>query len=157
MPRQIRTRALLESQIKDLKEELYNTQTELSRERQSRDDVLLLGEHKYESLKEDYDNLNESKIIIEKELYAQQDTLRRTMEARTTVEKERDEARDEIRQLRAAKTNAEEARLQAEVAGERQASRAAREREESLCKDLEAAQQRLEWFEEECGEPQSPD
>ncbi|POR38623.1 Myosin type-2 heavy chain 1 [Tolypocladium paradoxum] len=144
-------RALLESQIKDLKEELYNTQRDLSRERQSRDDVLLLGEHKYESLKEDYDTLNESKIIIEKELYAQQDTLRRTMEARTAVEKERDEARDEIRQLRAAKTHAEEARLQAEVAGERQASRAAREREDSLRKDLEAAQERLEWFEEECG------
>ncbi|PFH57689.1 hypothetical protein XA68_14682 [Ophiocordyceps unilateralis] len=144
-------RSLLESQIKDLKEELYKTQKDLSRERQSRDDVLLLGEHKYQSLKEEFDTLNESKIIIEKELYAQQDTLRRTIEARTLVEKERDEARDEIRRLRVAKTQAEEARLEAEVAGERQASKAAREREESLRKDLEAAQQRLQWFEDECG------
>ncbi|KEY68819.1 hypothetical protein S7711_00687 [Stachybotrys chartarum IBT 7711] len=143
-------RQVLEAQIKDLKEELYNTQMELSRERQSRDDVQLLGEHKYQSLKEEYDHLNESKIIIEKELYAQQDTLRRTMEARTTAEKERDEARAEIRRLRVAKTEAEEARIQAEISGERQATLAAQEREKSLRKDLDAAQERLQWFEEEC-------
>ncbi|KYK57881.1 myosin type II heavy chain [Drechmeria coniospora] len=144
-------RALLDSQIKDLKEELYKTQTDLSRERQSRDDVQLLAEHKYESLKEKFDRLNESKIIIEKELYAQQDTLRRTMESRTAVEKERDEARDEIRRLRVAKSQAEEARQQAEMAGERLASRQAREREQSLVRDLDAAQERLQWYEQECG------
>ena len=143
-------RQVLESQIKDLKDELYAAQTELSRERQSRDDVQLLGDHKYQSLQEEYDHLNESKIIIEKELYAQQDTLRRTMEARTTAEKERDEARSEIRRLRSAKTEAEEAKLRAEEAGERQASQAARERENSLRKDLDAANERLLWFEEEC-------
>ncbi|RSM03199.1 hypothetical protein CEP52_007532 [Fusarium oligoseptatum] len=123
-------RQLVETQIKDLKDELYQTQMELSRERQSRDDVQLLGEHKYQELKDEFDRLNESKIIIEKELYAQQDTLRRTMEARTTAEKEREEARQEIRRLRAAKTQAEEARVQAE--------------------DLDAAQERLQWFEGEC-------
>ncbi|KAJ6443843.1 myosin type II heavy chain [Purpureocillium lavendulum] len=144
-------RSRLESQIKGLKEELYEAQKDLSRERQSRDDVQLLSEHKYQALKEEFDTLNESKIIIEKELYAQQDTLRRTMEARTAVEKERDEARDEIRRLRAAKSQAEEARQQAELAGERQASRAAREREDSLRRDLDAAQERLRWYEEECG------
>ncbi|RMJ12012.1 hypothetical protein CDV36_008324 [Fusarium kuroshium] len=143
-------RQLVETQIKDLKDELYQTQMELSRERQSRDDVQLLGEHKYQELKDEFDRLNESKIIIEKELYAQQDTLRRTMEARTTAEKEREEARQEIRRLRAAKTQAEEARVQAEVAGERQASKAARDRENSLRKDLDAAQERLQWFEGEC-------
>lgn len=143
-------RQILESQIKDLKDELYTIQTDLSRERQSRDDVQLLGEHKYQTLQDEYDQLNETKITIEKELYAQQDTLRRTMEARGTAEKERDDARQEIRRLRAAKTEAEEARLRAEEAGERQASRAARERETSLRKDLDAANQRLQWFEEEC-------
>lgn len=143
-------RQLLEGQIKDLKEQLYTVQTELSRERQSRDDVQLLGEHKYQALQEEYEHLNESKITIEKELYAQQDTLRRTMEARTTAEKERDEARAEIRRLRVAKTEAEEARIRAEETGERQASRAAKEREDSLHKDLEAANERLQWFEEEC-------
>lgn len=141
---------VLESQIKDLKDELYKNQVDLSRERQSRDDVLLLGEHKYETLKEEYDRLNESKIIIEKELYVQQDTLRRTMEARTTAETERDEARQEIRRLRAAKTQAEEARIEAEAAGEKAATRMAREREASLHKDLSAAHERLQWFENEC-------
>ncbi|KAM0475174.1 hypothetical protein ACHAP7_007443 [Fusarium lateritium] len=143
-------RQVIESQIKDLKDELYKTQMELSRERQSRDDVQLLGEHRYQELKDDFDRLNESKIIIEKELYAQQDTLRRTMEARTTAEKERDEARQEIRRLRLAKTQAEDAKMQAEVAGERQASKAAQDRENSLRKDLDAAQERLQWFEGEC-------
>ncbi|EFZ03771.1 myosin [Metarhizium robertsii] len=145
-----KNRSLLEAQIKDLKEQLYTTQMDLSRERQSRDDVLLLGEHKYQSLKDEYDSLNEAKIVIEKELYVQQDTLRRAMEARTAVEKERDEARDEIRRLRVAKTQAEEARVQAEISGERQASKMAQERELSLRKDLDAAHDRLRWFEDEC-------
>ena len=149
-------RQILESQIKDLKEELYNTQMEFSRERQSRDDVQLLGEHKYQSLKDEYDHLNESKITIEKELYAQQDTLRRTMEARTTAEEERDEAREEIRRLRVAKTQAEEARREAEVIGERAAFKVAREREESLHKDLEAAHERLKWFDAECANLNRP-
>lgn len=143
-------RQVLEAQIKDLKDELFNIQKELSRERQSRDDVLLLSEHKFNALQEEYDHLNESKIIIEKELYVQQDNLRRTKEARDTAERERDEARQEIRRLRVAKTQAEEARMQAEIEGERAASRAAREREESLRKDLEAAQERLKWFDDEC-------
>lgn len=143
-------RQQLESQIKDLKDELYQSQMELSRERQSRDDVLLLSEHKYDELQEEYDHLNESKIVIEKELYAAQDTLRRAVDARTTAERERDEARQEIRKLRAAYTQAEEARRDAEIAGERAASKLAREREASLQKDLDAAHERLKWFEEEC-------
>ncbi|OAA62462.1 myosin type 2 heavy [Niveomyces insectorum RCEF 264] len=142
-------RRVLESQIKDLKNELYKTQMDLSRERQSRDDVLLLSEHKYQTLKESYDHLNDSKIIIEKELYAQQDTLRRTMEARKAIEKERDDARQEVRRLRVAKAEAEEARIEAETSGERIALKMAREREESLLRDLDAAQERLHWFEDE--------
>jgi myosin heavy chain 9/10/11/14 len=145
-------RQVLEKQIKDLKDELYTTQMDLSRERQSRDDVLLLGEHKYETLKEEFEKLNESKITIEKELYVQQDTLRRTMEARQTAENERDEARDEIRRLRVAKTHAEEARVAAELSGEKIASKVAREREDSLRRDLDAAQERLKWFENECAQ-----
>ncbi|CAK7274386.1 class II myosin [Sporothrix epigloea] len=142
-------RCVLETQIKDVKEELYKVQIELSRERQSRDDVLLLSEHKYQKLQEEYDHLNQSKIIIEKELYAQQDTLRRTMEARKAIEKERDDARQEVRRLRVAKAEAEEARMEAELSGERLALRVAREREESLLRDLDAAQERLGWLEGE--------
>lgn len=145
-----KNRQLVESQLRDLQEELYKVQKELSRERQSRDDVLLLGEHKFSALQEEFDRLNEAKITIEKELYVQQDTLRRAKEARTTAEKERDEARDEIRKLRVAKTQAEEARVQAEVAGERQATKVAQELEASLRRDLDAAQERLQWFEDEC-------
>ncbi len=142
-------RRVLESQIKDLKDELYKTQMDLSRERQSRDDVLLLGEHKYQKLKEEFEHLNESKIIIEKELYGQQDTLRRTVEARKVIEMERDDARQEVRRLRVAKADAAEARIEAETSGERMALRVAREREESLLRELDAAQERLHWFEGE--------
>lgn len=143
-------RQVLEAQIKDLKDELYNAQMELSRERQSRDDVQLLGEHKFQSLKDEFDNLKESKIAIEKELYAQQDTLRRAVETRATLEQERDDAREEIRRLRSAMTQAEEARREAEVLGERAATKIAREREESLLKDLDAANDKLKWYESEC-------
>jgi myosin protein heavy chain len=52
--------------------------------------------------------------------------------------------------LRVAKTQAEEARREAEIAGERAASKVAREREESLRNDLDAAHDRLKWFEAEC-------
>lgn len=142
---------LLESQITDLKSQLYNLQMEISRERQSRDDVALISEHKFQALKDEHDQLKELKIEIEKELYLQQDKLRRTMEARATAEKERDEAREEIRRLRVAKSEAEEARIQAEEEGERNAMRAAREREESLQKELDATHERLRWFEGECG------
>ncbi|KAI0188483.1 P-loop containing nucleoside triphosphate hydrolase protein [Xylaria flabelliformis] len=103
-----------------------------------------------EELKEEHEQLKEAKITIEKELYLQQDTMRRTMEARATAEKERDEARDEIRRLRIAKTQAEEARLNAEEAADRQATRVAREREARLQADLDATQERLKWYEEEC-------
>lgn len=144
-----KNRQLVELQIKDLKEELSQAQMDLSRERQSRDDVLLLGEHKYGALKDEFDNLNDAKIIIEKELYVQQDALRRHTEARKTVEQERDDAREEIRKLRCAKTDAEAARLEAEENRSLVASKAARERENSLQKDLDAAHSRLQWFEDE--------
>lgn len=144
------SRKMLEQQIKDLKDQLFDVEADLSRERQSRDDVQLLGEHKFQKLKEEFEILNEAKITIEKELYVQQDTLRRTMEGRAAAEKERNEARNEIRELRAAKLAAEEAKLQAEMAGERAATRAAKDREASLMRDIEARESRLKWYEDEC-------
>ncbi|TVY90691.1 Myosin type-2 heavy chain, partial [Lachnellula willkommii] len=143
-------RKMLEGQIVDLKQQLSDVQRDLSKERQSRDDVQLLAEHKHRELNEKFQEVNEAKIIIEKELYVQQDTLRRAMEARVTAEKERNEARNEIRRLREAKTAAEEARIQAELANDRSASRLARERETSLKKDLDAEQSRAKYFEDEC-------
>jgi myosin protein heavy chain len=143
-------RKMLEGQIADLKHQLAEVQRDLSKERQSRDDVQLLAEHKYRELGEKFEELNEAKIIIEKELYVQQDTLRRAMEARVTAEKERNEARNEIRRLREAKSAAEEARIQAELANDRNALRLAREREGSLRKELDAEQSRAKYFEDEC-------
>ena len=139
-------RKMLQSQIVDLKDQLAEVQKDLSRERQSRDDVRLLSDHKYNELNDKFQEVNEAKIIIEKELYVQQDTLRRAMEARVTAEKERNEARNEIRKLREAKSTAEEARIQAELAGDRSASRLAREREASLRKDLDAEQSQSQIF-----------
>ncbi|TGO37748.1 hypothetical protein BHYA_0090g00380 [Botrytis hyacinthi] len=143
-------RKRLEEQISTLKQQLSEVQKDLSKERQSRDDVQLLAEHKFRELSEKFQELNDAKIIIEKELYVQQDTLRRAMENRVSAEKERNEARNEIRKLREAKIAAEEARIQAEVVGDRNASRLAREREASLKKDLEAEQNRAKYFETEC-------
>jgi myosin protein heavy chain len=143
-------RKMLEGQIADLKHQLAEVQRDLSKERQSRDDVQLLAEHKYRELGEKFEELNEAKIIIEKELYVQQDTLRRAMEARVTAEKERNEARNEIRRLREAKSAAEEARIQAELANDKNALRLAREREGSLRKELDAEQSRAKYFEDEC-------
>ncbi|KAA8572574.1 hypothetical protein EYC84_003176 [Monilinia fructicola] len=124
-------RKRLEEQISSLKQQLSEVQKDLSKERQSRDDVQLLAEHKFRELSQKFQELNEAKIIIEKRV-------------------ERNEARNEIRKLREAKIAAEEARIQAEVIGDRNASRLAREREASLKKDLEAEQNRAKYFETEC-------
>ncbi|KAL8907312.1 MAG: hypothetical protein Q9207_001489 [Kuettlingeria erythrocarpa] len=137
-------RRMLDDQIKDLKAQLYQVQTELSRERQSRDDVQMLGDHQMAALKEDYENLNDSKITIEKELYVQQDTLRRAMEARATAEGTRKELQSELKKLRDRFTEHETARLEAETARERSISRQSVERQASLRKELEIRTQQLD-------------
>lgn len=138
------SRRVLDEQIKDLKSELYQVQAELSRERQSRDDVQMLGDHKLKSLKEEYQNLNESKIIIEKELYVQQDTLRRAVEARATAEKGRKEMQTELKKLRERFAEVEATRLQAQTETERTISRQSNERQATLRKDLDIISQQLE-------------
>lgn len=131
------SRKLLNKQVEDLKAELFQVQAELSRERQSRDDVQMLNDHKLATLKEEYQNLNESKIIIEKELYVQQDTLRRAVEARTGAEKSRKELQNELKKLRERFLEAESSRIQAETAVERSISRQANERQAYLRKELD--------------------
>lgn len=130
-------RKLLDNQIDDLKAELFQVQAELSRERQSRDDVQMLNDHHMATLKEDYQNLNESKIIIEKELYVQQDTLRRALEARNSADKSRKDLQDELKKLRERFLEAETSRLEAETAAERSISRQANERQATLKKELD--------------------
>ena len=136
-------RRMLDEQIKDLKAQLYQVQMDLSRERQSRDDVQMLGEHKMATLTEDYSKLNESKITIEKELYVQQDTLRRAMEARATAEANRKDLQTELRKLRERITEQETARLEAETARERSISRQSEERQANLRRELDMRNQLL--------------
>ncbi|KAL8973490.1 MAG: hypothetical protein Q9197_002264 [Variospora fuerteventurae] len=144
-------RRMLDDQIKDLKVQLYQVQTELSRERQSRDDVQMLAEHKMAALKEDYDNLNEAKITIEKELYVQQDTLRRATEARASAEASRKGFQSELKKLRERVTEHETARLEAESARERSISRQSEERQASLRKELGLRNQKLDQLEGDKG------
>ena len=143
------SRKMLDQQIKTLKTQLFEVQAELSRERQSRDDVRMLGDHKLTEMRTKYDHLNESKIIIEKEMYLQQDTLRRATEAKATAEKNRKDLQSELIKLRNRFTNVENARIEAESVNERNLMRQANERQAALRKDLEAKSKSLEEVEAE--------
>ena len=136
-------RKLLDEQIKDLKSQLFQVQADLSRERQSRDDVQLLAEHNFTTLKQEFEQLNDAKITIEKELYVQQDTLRRATESRAAAERERKEFQGELRKLRERFTQIEDSRVQAENAIEQNLARQAQERQASLKKDLDAKEKVL--------------
>ncbi|XRM38341.1 class II myosin [Aspergillus tubingensis] len=143
------SRKLLEQQIQELKNQLFKAQADLSRERQSRDDVQMLAEHNLAELKDKYTSLNESKIIIEKEMYIQQDTLRRATEARVAAEQSRKELQTELIQLRDRFTKVEDARLNAEADIERNIMKQANERLESVRKDLDDKTRQLEEVEAE--------
>lgn len=142
-------RKILEDQIESLKTELFAVQKELSRERQSRDDVEMLGEHKYDTLKRDFDALNEAKITIEKEMYIQQDVVRRANETRTNHEKERKEYQTELRSLREKYMKLEEEKLDADAEAERTQSRLALERQTAQQRELEEKDQQLDQLEAE--------
>ena len=144
------SRKMLNGQIEDLKAEMFQVQAELSRERQSRDDVQMLSDHKMATLKEEYQNLNESKITIEKELYVQQDTLRRAIEARANAEKNRKDLQTELKKLRERFVEAESSKLQAQTATERSVSRQANERQASLRKELDLKAAQCDQIEAEC-------
>lgn len=124
-------------------------QKELSRERQSRDDVEMLGEHKYDTLKRDYDALNESKITIEKEMYAQQDVLRRATESRAAHERERKEYQTELHTLREKYLKLEEEKLDADAEAERIQAKLALERQAAQQREIEAKDQQLDQLEAE--------
>lgn len=142
-------RKLLETQIGDLKAQLFQVQTELSRERQSRDDVEMLGQHQFTTLKRDFDSLNESKITIEKEMYVQQDVLRRATEAKNLAEKERKDYQTELRGLREKYLELQEARLKAEAAAEGNLVRLANERQAVLRKEIDAKERQLALVDDE--------
>jgi myosin protein heavy chain len=143
------SRKLLEEQVHDLKAQLFQAQADLSRERQSRDDVQMLSEHNLAQLTHKYDELNESKITIEKEMYIQQDSLRRATEARIAAETTRKELQGELIKLRERFTDAETARMNAEAEIERKIMKQAEERMTSSRKDLEEKARQLEEVESE--------
>ena len=123
-------------QVEDLKQELFQSQSELNRERQSRDDVQMLGEHNLGTLKRDYDELNEAKITIEKELYAQQDVLRRTKESKTKADSERKEFQDELKLLRQKYLELQETKINAQNETEQKMTRLANEGEAAARREL---------------------
>ena len=137
-------RRRLEEQIKSLKDDLFSAQADLSRERQSRDDVRMLSEHQLTTLKDEFEVLNESKITIEKEMYIQQDSLRRAVEARAAAEKSRKELQLELKNLRERFTKNESLRLEAEAAAERTIVRQAQERSSSLQRELDEVNGQLD-------------
>lgn len=143
------SRKLLEQQVQDLKNQLFKVEADLSRERQSRDDVQMLSEHKLAELKNKYDSLNDSKITIEKEMYIQQDSLRRATEARVAAEKSRKDLQAELIKLRERYTDVENARLNAEADIECKIKKQAEERIASLRNDHNEKARQLETVESE--------
>ncbi|OKP09681.1 Myosin type-2 heavy chain 1 [Penicillium subrubescens] len=143
------SRKLLEQQVHDLKSQLFQAEADLSRERQSRDDVQMLAEHNLADLTEKYNSLNESKIEIEKEMYIQQDSLRRATEARVAAEKSRKELQAELIKLRERFTAVENARLNAEAEIEHKLKNQSEERILSMRTELEEKMQLLEDLEAE--------
>ena len=140
---------MLESQIDDLKSELYKVQTELSRERQSRDDVKKIAESEVENLRREFDALNDSKVTIEKEMYVQSDVTRRANEAKLAAEKERREHQMELQSLRKQFIDLQEAKIEAEASTERKIFRQASERQAVLRRDIEDKDRQLDALESE--------
>lgn len=124
-------------------------QAELDKERQSRADIALLSEHKFANLKRDHDAITTAKFTIEKELYAQQDTLRRALEARSQSEKEKRNFQADLKTLRDRLAESDNARLQAESEIEKSLARQAKEKEARLDKDLKAKEEALSIAESE--------
>jgi len=140
---------ILEGQITDLKAELFQVQTELSRERQSRDDVKRIADSEVEHLKREYNALNESKVTIEKEMYAQSDITRRAAEAKTIAEKERKDYQLELQKLRKSFIELQEAKIEAESAAEQKVLRQASERQAILRRDLDEKDRQLDELQNE--------
>lgn len=146
------SRKMLERQVHELKEQFFKAEADLSRERQSRDDVQMLADHNLSDLKTKYEALNDSKITIEKEMYIQQDSLRRATEARVAAESSKKELQGELIKLRDRFTNVENARLNAEAELERKLKSQSDERITSLRRDLTEKAELLEDIETERSE-----
>ncbi|KAI5294749.1 hypothetical protein KEM52_003293 [Ascosphaera acerosa] len=134
----VETMKMLDEQVHDLKQQLYQVQTDLSRERQSRDDVQMLGDHKYSQLQEQYTALDKAKAEVEKEFYMQQDALQRVSKAHDAAEDARRQLQTELIKLRERYTALETEKLDAVTDVEQKLAQQASERQASLRRDLAA-------------------
>lgn len=128
---------MLEAQLHDIKGELFEAQTDLSRERQSRDDVKKIAEAELEDLKREFEALNDSKVTIEKEMYTQSDVTRRATSAREQADQERKEYQAELQDLRKKFIELQEAKIDCEAEVERNVTKQANERAALLRRDLD--------------------
>ena len=140
---------MLESQLHDIKGELFQTQTDLSRERQSRDDVKRIAAAEFEDLKREFESLNDSKVTIEKEMYTQSDLTRRATAAREQAEGERKEHQTELQNLRKKFIELQEAKIACESTVERNVNKQANERHAVVKRDLDAKSQQCDDLESE--------
>lgn len=140
---------MLEAQLHEIKGELFQAQTDLSRERQSRDDVKRIAQAEYEELKREYDSLNDSKVTIEKEMYVQSDLTRNATAARERAEKDRKEYQIELQALRKKFIELQEAKIECESVVERNVLRQANERHAITKRELDAKSQQVEQLESE--------
>ncbi|KAK5727106.1 class II myosin [Elasticomyces elasticus] len=138
---------MLEAQLHDVKGELFQTQTDLSRERQSRDDVKRIADAEMQDLRREFDALNESKVTVEKEMYAQSDLTRRATNGRDAAEKERKEYQSELQGLRKKFIELQEAKLECETQVERTVTKQANERHAIVRRELDVRTQQVESLE----------
>ena len=135
---------MLEAQLHDIKGELFEAQTDLSRERQSRDDVKQIAEAELDDLKREFEALNDSKVTIEKEMYAQSDVTRRATSAREQSDQERKEYQAELQELRKKFIELQEAKLDCETEVERNVNKQANERQALMRRDLDEKAQQVD-------------
>lgn len=140
---------MLEAQLHDIKGELFQAQTDLSREQQSRDDVKRIAAAEYEHLKREFDALNDSKVTIEKEMYAQSDLTRNATAAREKAEKDRKDHQAELQNLRKKFLDLQEAKFECEAEVERNVTQQANERHAVVRKELEVKTREAEHAESE--------
>ena len=142
---------MLEAQLHDIKGELFQTQTDLNKERQSRDDVKRIAEAEHETLKREFEALNDSKVTVEREMYSQSDLTRRATAAREAAEKERKEYQAELQGLRKKFIELQEAKIEAETTAERNLTRQANERHAAVKRELDAKAQEADTLDSERG------
>ena len=138
---------ILEAQLHDIKGELFQTQTDLNKEQQSRDDVKKIADAEYDSLKRDFEALNDSKVTVEKEMYNQSDLTRRAVAAREAAEQERKDYQAELQNLRKKFIELQEEKIEVATTVERNVTRQANERHAVVKKELDAKSQQAEELE----------